>query len=72
MKINLNGIYDISRFVDEANRVRPGVNIKSGNIVIDGASFLSMMNINMTNGVIVEYPDDAEEFEKFISQFKVA
>lgn len=69
VKINIAGIYDVTEFVKHASEVSPGVNVRKGSQYIDGASLMSMMSLDTTGGVIVEYPADARDFENFISKF---
>lgn len=70
--IILSGMCDISQFVVHAAKVKsPGVNVYKGATVIDGASLQDMMNLDTTQGVIVDYPEDEKDFEDFLQQFIV-
>ena len=69
VKIKIEGVYDITRFVEEANKVRPGVNVYKGNIMLDGTSLVGMLSLDTKNGIDVEYPEDALDFEQFLIQF---
>ena len=68
--ITISSMYDITQFVVRAARVKgPGVNVYKGNTVIDGASLISMVNLDATQGITVEYPENDKDFEEFLQQF---
>ena len=69
--IKIDGIYDISRFVDAASRVKePGVTVRKGATILDGTSFIGMLSLNTKDGIIIEYSEKEVEFDKFIEEFK--
>lgn len=70
MYIKINGISDLAHFVQQATQVDGDVLVEKGKFTVDGKSLLGMFSIDPTLGVNVNYPDDANEFEDFISQFK--
>lgn len=75
MRIKIHHISDIADFVAIANQLSKSkgydINVYKGNIVVDGASLTSMMKLDLSDSVEVEYPEQATNFENFISQFKV-
>lgn len=71
MYISINGIHDTLQFVKQATLVDGDIICRRGRHVFDGKSAIGMFNINISEGIIVEYPDTAVEFENYISQFRV-
>ena len=71
VEINIHGIYDITRFVKYASDVKSDINVYKDNQVIDGSSLMSMMTIDSSKNLIVEYPEDAKDFEDFLAPFIV-
>lgn len=70
MYIAIRDIHDITVFVREAASVDGDVICKRGKYVIDGKSIMGIFSIDTSEGMVVEYPEDAVDFEKYISQFK--
>ena len=70
MYIAIRDIHDITTFVKEASAINGDVICKRGKYVIDGKSIMGIFSIDTSEGMIVEYPEDAVDFEKYISQFK--
>lgn len=68
--IKISGITDATNLVKEASKVDGDVSAKKGRYIIDCKSIMGVMSINISTGVLIEYPADAIEFEKFISQFE--
>ncbi len=69
VKIDINGIYDITEFVRQATKVDSGVTVYKGSVAIDGASLVGMMSLDTTGGIDVEYPETALDFDDFVSNF---
>lgn len=67
--IKINGITDMTTFVKEAAKVDGDVTCKKGKYVIDAKSLMGVMSIDISTGVMVEYPVDAVEFDKFLTSF---
>ena len=67
MPIKITGINDMTNFVKEAAAVLGDVACREGKYVVDGKSLLGVMSIDLSTGVIVEYPNDAIDFEKFLN-----
>lgn len=70
MYVAIHGIHDIMSFVQAATRVEGDVTCKRGKYVIDGKSTMGIFSIDVSEGMIVEYPETATEFEEYISQFR--
>lgn len=68
--IKMSNIKDIVNFVNEASKVKSDINVLKGRYIIDGKSIMGVISIDVTTGMIVEYPADAIDFENFISQFE--
>lgn len=67
VKIKGASLNDITHFVELASKVEePGVNVYKGRTVIDGSSLMGMLALDISNGIEVEYPASATEFDEFI------
>lgn len=70
MQVIIHGINDASHFVAQAAKVSGDVIVKKGRFAVDGKSIMGVMSINIHDGVVVEYPEGATEFEEFLKQFQ--
>ena len=68
--IKINGIADVTAFVKMASQVDGDVTLYRGKYVVDGTSLLGVFSVDPSEGVTVEYPEDAEIFEEFIKKFE--
>ena len=68
--IKINGIADVTAFVKMASQVDGDVTLYRGKYVVDGTSLLGVFSVDPSEGVTVEYPEDAEVFEEFINKFE--
>lgn len=68
--VKIVGITDVVNLAKEAYKVDGDICIKRGKYVVDGKSLMGIMSIDVSMGVVIEYPEDAKEFENFISQFE--
>lgn len=68
--IKVNALTDVTELVRLANSVDGDIEIRKGRWCIDAASFMGVMSIDLSTGVTVVYPEDATEFENFITNFK--
>ena len=68
--ISINGLNDIYEFIRQATKVEGDVLLKRGKFVVDAKSFLGVLSIDVSQDTTVIYPEDAEEFEIYINQFK--
>ena len=68
--IKINNLKDLNLFVQNANHVNGDVCIYRGKFCVDGKSLMGAVSLNTAAGCRVEYPDNAIEFENFISKFE--
>lgn len=71
MYVAINDINKITEFVQKASQVDGDVICTKDRYTIDGKSIMGVFSINISEGVMVEYPETATDFEKYLSQFKV-
>lgn len=71
MYIAMNGITDVSKFVNLATQVDGDITCTKGRYAIDGKSIMGMFSVDVSDGIVVEYPESAVAFEEYISQFKI-
>ena len=69
LSIKVRGIHDICRLTAAARLVDGDVTIKRGNHVIDAKSVMGVFSIDMSDGVTIQYPDSATDFENFLQEF---
>lgn len=68
--IKINSITDITDMVRMASQVDGDVEIRKGRWCVSASSLMGVMSIDMSTGVTVVYPEEAEYFESFIEKFK--
>jgi phosphotransferase system HPr-like phosphotransfer protein len=66
--ISIYGITDLANFVSLAKKINGDILVKTKEKCINGKSLLGMMSFDTKKGFIVEYPEEATDFEKFILQ----
>ena len=71
MYVAINTINEATEFVQKASQVDGDVICTKGRYTIDGKSIMGVFSINISEGIMVEYPETATDFEEYISQFKV-
>ena len=69
--IKVNGVTDITMLVKNAIATQGDVNITKGKYYVDAKSIMGVFSLDLAAGAIIEYPDDAKEFDKYISKFEV-
>ena len=69
--IKIESLTDLSQFVIKASEVNGDILIYRGKYCVDGKSLLGLMSINISDKCKIEYPEDAIEFEKYITQFEI-
>lgn len=67
-QISINTIKDMMDFVNEASKVFGDVLIRKGKYVIDGKSIMGILSIDPSTGITIEYPEDATDFEAFLTE----
>ena len=70
MYIKIHGISDVSTFVAHAIQIKEDITVKASRYIINGKSLMGMFSIDLSTGVVVEYPETAFEFEEFLKNFK--
>ena len=70
--VKMGAVSDITTFVKIASSIDGDILVKKGRYCIDGKSLMGMFSLDLTNGAIVEYPEDAIELENFLMNYKVA
>lgn len=71
MIISIKGLNDVYTFLTKAQKTKGDITVQRGKYAVDGKSVLGIFSIDMSQDVIIIYPEDAIEFESFITQFKV-
>ena len=69
--VKINNVSDITTFAMLAGQLEGDIDVTKGKYCVDGASLMGLFGINMSNGVAVEYPESATEFENFLRPFIV-
>ena len=71
MYVAINTINKAIEFVQKVSQVDGDVICTKGRYTIDGKSIMGIFSIDISEGIMVEYPETATDFEEYISQFKV-
>lgn len=66
-QIKVNAISDATKIVQMAANVNGDVIITKGKYSIDAKSIMGIFSIDLSQGAVIEYPDDAVELDAFIS-----
>lgn len=67
--IKITEINDIYELVRQASFVDGDVICSRGKFHVDCKSILGLFSLNLTEGFIIEYPEDAINFEDFLRKF---
>lgn len=70
--IKIEKYEDIKRLVEITSKIEGDVTIKRGKYVIDGKSIMGILSIDFSQGVFIEYPENAAELTEFLRPFLVA
>ena len=68
--VKIYGIVDATKLVELSTQIEGDVIIKRGKFSVDGKSILGIFSIGLTEGVTIEYPEDAYELDEFLQQFE--
>lgn len=71
MYVAINTINKAIEFVQKASQVDGDVICTKGRYTVDGKSIMGVFSIDISKGIMVEYPETATDFEEYLSQFKV-
>ena len=66
-QIKVNAISDATKIVQMAANVNGDVIITKGKYSIDAKSIMGIFSIDLSQGAVIEYPDDAAELDAFMS-----
>jgi len=66
--VKIKNLIQAIKFASAAKNVKGTVTIQHGRYLINAASIVGMTSTDMSKGVIVEYPPQATDFEKFIEE----
>ena len=69
--IQITGLNDVYEFLRYATKVDGDVTLLRGKYAVDAKSILGVFSIDMSNKIIVEYPESAEDFDRYIQKFIV-
>lgn len=69
--IKMTGVKDVCDMVILAQRTLGDVIIKKGHYVVDGKSLMGVFSLDMSDGVIIEYPKTADDLDDFLLKFEV-
>ena len=72
MIISIKGLNDVYTFVSKAQEVDGDITVQRGRYAVDGKSVLGIFSLDMSQNVVIEYPETAKEFEDFINNFEVS
>ena len=67
--IRMSNVTDITTFAILAGQVDGDIDVTKGKYCADGASLMGLFGIDMSTGVTVEYPEEAIQFDEFITPF---
>lgn len=68
--IKIHLIKDVQELARQASLVMGDVIVRRGHFAIDCRSLMGLFSIDLTQGVTVEYPEEAFTFESFLSNFE--
>jgi phosphotransferase system HPr-like phosphotransfer protein len=71
LEIKIYGIHDAASLVEEAIKTQGDITLYRGKYAIDAKSLMGVMAIDISQGVTIEYPSDAIQFENFIKKFEI-
>ena len=66
--ICLDKMSDIMEFVKQAHKVDGDILVRKGIYVVDGKSIMGIVSLSPSDGVTVEYPEDAIDFTKYLNE----
>ena len=69
--VKIYGINNAIELVDMANKVDGDITLSRGKYAVDAKSILGVLAINTADGVIIDYPETATEFETYVKQFEI-
>lgn len=71
IRIKMNELSKVYAFAELAQGVQGDILVQRGRWCVDGKSALGLLALDMSQGALVIYPEDAAAFEQFIKQFEI-
>jgi hypothetical protein len=68
LKISINTISEISKFVETAKTINAELDLKSGRYIVDATSILGILSLDLENPITLVYP--VQIYEEVESKFK--
>ena len=68
LKISINTMKDISKFVETAKTINAELDLKSGRYIVDATSILGILSLDLENPITLVYP--VQVYEEVESKFK--
>lgn len=68
LKISINTISEISKFVETAKTINTELDLKSGRYIVDATSILGILSLDLENPITLVYP--VQVYEEVESKFK--
>lgn len=68
LKISINTISEISKFVETAKTINAELDLKSGRYIVDATSILGILSLDLENPITLVYP--VQVYEEVESKFK--
>ena len=69
LKISINTMKDISKFVETAKTINAELDLKSGRYIVDATSILGILSLDLENPITIVYP--VQVYEEVASKFKL-
>ena len=70
-KIKIIGLHDVYEFLTHTAKVEGDVTLFKGIYAVDAKSILGVFSMDLSNEVRIQYPEDAIEFDKYLTQFEI-
>ena len=68
--IKITVFTDYMLLVNEASKVDGDVTLSKGRYSVDAKSLPGVFSLDLSEGAIIEYPEDAFEFDQFLLKYK--
>lgn len=70
--IKITTLEDLSDFLKKAREVNGDVLVHRGKFCVDGKSMMGMMSVDVSQKCRIEFPEDANDFETYLTKFEVS
>lgn len=65
--IKIKNMDELKTFMEKVYMVDGDVTAKRGKFIVDAKSMLGLMSINVAEGCIINFPNNAKDFENYLS-----